>query len=335
MQKKSYLGLAALALGLLWCVPAQAADEKENVETGSAVLIYEEDTLYFVKGENLYSASLDESGAPCDPVLEGSFDAQAEQIGIWDGCLYVQLETGIFRMQMEDGLNFQEVQQLTEDTASASFQIYGDALYYRYGYRICRVPLEGGEAEEFLTSVYDFALTGDGICYMDTDGGLYLASLDGKNREFLEDSTEENQLEMSGSDLFFWQEEGDCVYQYSLSDGALQELKMEDKLSKYYFYVLEDYFLFDTSDYEEFLYDRNTGETLSAAITEIPFTYMGAGKGNSLYYVCEQEDDLLYWYDAESDSEETCSLAEASDGSSGGGEASPGDSEDDTSEDPE
>lgn len=325
------LVMSMLAAALCGLNAAAAGSHTEGVTTGKKVFIHESGVVFWGWEEELWSGLLDDSGNIYDFVQEFTMPETISTVAVEGNYLYLDTHSGLYRVSLEDYQQGTSVaKQLYDSMLIKGFQLYGGYAYYLSGSNLYRVPVEGGEAEKLASGVEDTELAAEGIYYTDEDGGLFLAAHDGSDRDFIVDTPYESSLVLYGDFIYFWGEEDDCIRQYSLADGSLRELQLQNDLKCIdYIQVTDDYLIYvSEEDGDGYRYDFATGQE-----ERLERYYGLMDKPDGLFYndmIYYGFSDVIYWYDVEAQQKQTVekedvvsgAYTQSSGGTSAGGSVS-------------
>ena len=285
MRKRYFFGALLLSC-LLLSAGAAASDAVEGVDYGREVYIHPTGVLFMGWENTLVSALIGEDGTPYEFVSEGTFPYRINGVCISGDYLYLATEDGVYRVLLsESSQDVSAAQKVCEDSLSNGFSIYDGYLYYRYGYSLYRVSVEGGEKEQIIQDINDAEVTNRGIYCMEQSGRLSWLSFDGYESKRLCDAEEKSHMSVSNGVIYFWGEDEDEVGCYSIADDGFRQMEVEEDISTYCLWAAPDYLIYDDNDFEAVRrYDFSTGrEERLSEIRSIPYKEEGYFYNGILY----------------------------------------------------
>lgn len=265
---------------------AAADDRKEGVTEGKKIFIHPNGVAFWGWDETLCSALQDDSGDLYDFISEGTAPFRIQTVAIADNYLYMDTSKGLYRMNLEEYSQGSSVaQQLFDSMLIKGFQLYDDYAYFLSGSTLYRVPVAGGDKEELATGAEDMELTNQGIYYTDEDGGLFLLEFDGSERSFVTDTPRESTFTFGSQAIYYWSEEEDSLYQYSLADETVRKVGLQQEFDPTDCVWVADNYLLYSSGLDVYKHELSTGNEW-----EMDYFYGLMGKEDGLFL-----DDILYY----------------------------------------
>lgn len=252
--------------------------------------------------QQLCSALLDENDDLYDFVSEGKLSAKIYSIAIEGSYMYMATGDGLVRMSLKESDREQSILSPIDkhSLSNSSFQIYGDNIYFVYGYSLYRVPKEGGKNKVLEENIKQFQVTTEGIYCLNKKGDLIRVSLDGKERKTLAELGSEGDILILKDKAYITTgDDKDYIFVYDLTGDSYEKLHFEKDLSPYHpVWVMDSCIYYESDDYDIYCYDIKSGTELpSPAMYDLPDYDDGCLQDGILYYVYS---DFLYWMNLDS-----------------------------------
>ncbi len=282
----------------------EEAPETEITEGGRVCIANQ--TAFWGMGGTLYSASVGSDGSLYDVVEEASFSEDIVSAA-YDGTdIILATEKGIYTLDLESYKKNKTGMTLIEDYGDVeSFYLYEGKVYFEYASKVNKISPESGTKTELADNVNDFQMTGQGIYYINKDGGLFLMDMDGENKKKLADTPKNAYLSAGAHNLYYWSENKGEVGCYHCDTNNMEILPASQWDGEYpgiyAMWETSEGLLFPGADNKIYCCDPDTGEervseNFNKKINGVSFSFPFKGDGvmiNDVVY--KISDTSIYW----------------------------------------
>lgn len=199
---------------------------KQGVTEGNNTFVHKEGKLVFFPHRNmLWSALIAEDGSLYDFCQDATFAENIQSVAIVGTELIVSTSLTLYRTDMntyQSGSG--KLEEIIGD-GTDMFSVYDGYVYYLYGYKMYRVPLQGGEKTALAESVTDYEVTNQGLFISGDNGETYWLSYDGGEKKRLFSRSGKTPYLSAGADTIYVRyEDAQDIDVYTVSTQAQDSL---------------------------------------------------------------------------------------------------------------
>ena len=183
-HRKYLVIMLALIMTLMMALPACSGGGssqggiQQNVAVGKKCYVDKSGVVFFGY-KNLICTGLLKDGEITELMPEGGTTGTIYAMTVYNDNLYISASDGIFRypLSMFSG-GEGSVGTVTKEPLDAfcHFEIFEDKLFFLTGHSLRYVPVDGGEATEVMSGIYDFEVSDKGIYAVNESGGMIIIS---------------------------------------------------------------------------------------------------------------------------------------------------------------